>query len=197
MNFLDFFNYRIEFDGIDKTSIKKRWHLTNEFKEFLEDDQNSDYLNGVFSGIINVISDGELNFDCVKKYDKFRKKPLRGLRKVHVSLPNLKSLGMNVCRDISMSNKNNILTDNVLILNKYSQDGEVSLKESILLHRFQEIEVKKWKTGFWLIYGISNEDVYFLYLDLSLSHDPENDQILFNNLLEVYSESYLAENFLE
>ena len=78
MNFQNFFEYKIEFHEINRSYLKRKWKLTDEFKRFIELEEHTDYLDGIFAGIIYVISEGQINLDKVQKYEKFTKMPLKG-----------------------------------------------------------------------------------------------------------------------
>ena len=97
MDFEDFFNFKLEteLNLIDQSKFKKKWQLSKQFKRFIEKEEHTDYLEGVFAGILFVITETQINLDSVQKYEKFSKKPLKGLRKVPVVLPNIRSLAKN------------------------------------------------------------------------------------------------------
>lgn len=195
MKFNDLYNFRLDDPEIDSSKIKRNYILTEEFKKFIEKEQNSDYLDGVFEGILYVITEGQINLGNVGKYEKFSKKPLRGLRKVHVDIPNIESFAKNVCSDIELDAEGEILTDDISILTKYIHSKDTSIMESLLMQNYKKRETNNWKTGFWLIYAIKDSIFIFLYLDLRLNHKRDGDWELFKNLLNVYPESYLSENF--
>lgn len=195
MKFNDLYNFRLDDPEIDSSKIKTNYILTEEFKKFIEKEQNSDYLDGVFEGILYVITEGQINLGNVGKYEKFSKKPLSGLRKVHVDIPNIESFAKNVCSDIELDAEGEILTDDISILTKYIHSKDTSIMESLLMQNYKKRETNNWKTGFWLIYAIKDSIFIFLYLDLRLNHKRDGDWELFKNLLNVYPESYLSENF--
>lgn len=195
MKFNDLYNFRLDDPEIDSSKIKTNYILTEEFKKFIEKEQNSDYLDGVFEGILYVITEGQINLGNVGKYEKFSKKPLSGLRKVHVDIPNIESFAKNVCSDIELDAEGEILTDNISILTKYIHSKDTSIMESLLMQNYKKRETNNWKTGFWLIYAIKDSIFIFLYLDLRLNHKRDGDWELFKNLLNVYPKSYLSENF--
>lgn len=168
-------------------------------------DENDNWFEGVANGILCVESDGTYNLDRVKGSDTsiqfFRKKPLKGLKKVHIRLPIhsslLKNLGIDVEMNADFDNPQIIENDPVKLEIAYKQLTNVVYDESLgrevteIGQKMKNKNENNKNNGCWLIYGNGENKRYYLMLHTDTDHTPDGDQEIYNKLIKVYPESFL------
>lgn len=182
-------------NNLDEASLDKVFigqHLTDLVTK------NDNLLSAVINGILCVESNGIENIDDMKGGKRsnqlFKHNPLKGLKKVHIRVPSVQSLAinLNLSSQISHNLENPMIIENDLatLCEDYKK-----LKDA---HKTLSCKKKRQLiTGSWLIYGEINNTRYYLDIYTGLEHSSESDSIIYEKLKENYSKEFLNQFLVE
>ncbi len=173
-------------------------------EQILDHDEN--WLDPIARGITCVETNGAINPDGVikskRRYQKLRKKPLKGLKKVHLRPLSLQSHAKNLKIKSKLNSDKNFpeIIENDPEKLRYDfvrthleiKNSSTNKYESFLSLFLKYKNSNNLHTGDWLLYGELDSKRYYLMVYDGDSHSSdEADSIVFSNLLNIYGKAYL------
>lgn len=203
MNFNDLLDWELSSYNVSKNDLSIEVPLQDMLN------CNQDWFHGIVMGILCVESNGELNLDKINKHRRnqqcFKHLPLKGLSKVHVTLPIIQSTAKNLGIDIDMNSDLDdpkiIETDIEKLSKAYNKitdvayDKELNRDVPVIYKDMENKRNKRKNTGCWLIYGTLEDKRHYLMVHTGTEHT-DQDNIIYDNLIKLYSAEFL-EKFLQ